>query len=137
MIAEHAACLVALTSCAGRQVTADPGDEFGAPEVGLPLLMFAGELAAVIQTGELRDRLPASLVTFSERAVTAATLTVAECLAGLVDAIQTYSELAARAATAGQPAGSAVRANSASAGRTEPAALRDRCHGTAVRPLSG
>jgi hypothetical protein len=94
MLAQHAACLIALTSAAARAVAADPGGEFGAPEIGLPVLMFAGELAAVVQPGEHRDQLPASLVAASEQAVTAASLTAAGCLAGLVDAIQAVSALA-------------------------------------------
>jgi hypothetical protein len=53
--------------------------------------MFAGELAAILQPGEHRDQIPASLVAVSEQAVTTATLTAAGCPAGLVDAIQTLS----------------------------------------------
>src|SRR5258708_26645441 len=60
MVAQHAACLIALTTAATRAVTADPGGELGAPEVGLPVLMFAADLAAPLQPGEHRDRLPAS-----------------------------------------------------------------------------
>lgn len=55
------------------------------PEIGLPVLMFVGELAAA---GQHRDQLPDSLVAAREQAVTTATLTAAGCLAGLVDAIQ-------------------------------------------------
>ncbi len=94
MVAQHAACLVALTAAAAWAVTADRGSDLGAPEVGLPLLMFAGELAAAVQPGEHRDQLPASLVAASEQAITTATFTAAGCLAGLVDAIQAMSALA-------------------------------------------
>jgi len=94
MVAQHAACLIALTSAAARAVADEPEAELGAPEVGLPVLMFAGELAAVLQPGEHRDQLPDSLVAASEQAVTTATLTAAGCLAGLVDAIQAVSALA-------------------------------------------
>jgi hypothetical protein len=94
MVAWHAACLIALSSAAASAVTADPGDDLGAPEVGLPVLMFAGELAAAVQPGQYRDHLPASLVTASEQAVTTATVTAAGCLAGLVDAVQALSALA-------------------------------------------
>ena len=94
MVAQHAACLIALTTGAARAMTDDPGCELGAPEVGLPVLMFAGELAAVVQPGEHRDQLPSSLVAASEQAVTTASLTAAGCLAGLVDAVQTLSALA-------------------------------------------
>jgi hypothetical protein len=94
MVVQHAACLIALTAAATRAVTADPGGEPGAPEIGLPVLMFAGELAAALQPGEYRHQLPASLVTASEQAVTAATLTAAGCLAGLAGAVQTLPALA-------------------------------------------
>jgi hypothetical protein len=94
MVAQHAACLIALTSAAARAVTEDPGGELGTPEIGLPVLMFAGELAAVLQPGEHRDQIPGNLVAASEQAVTTATLTAAGCLAALVDAIQTMSALA-------------------------------------------
>ncbi len=94
MIAQHAACLTALTAAAVRAITHEPGDDLGAPEVGLPVLMFAGELAAAVQPGEFRDQLPASLVAACEQAVTTATVTAAACLAGLVDAVQALSTLA-------------------------------------------
>jgi hypothetical protein len=94
MVAQHAACLAALTTAAARAVTADPGGDLGTPEVGLPVLMFAGELAAAVQPGPYHDQLPAGLVAASEHVVTAATLTAAGCLAGLVDAVQALSALA-------------------------------------------
>jgi len=94
MIAQHAACLAALTTAATRAVTTDPGDDLGAPEVGLPVLMFAGELAAAVQAGQYRDQLPDSLIAASEHVVTAATLTAARCLAGLTGAVQALSALA-------------------------------------------
>jgi hypothetical protein len=94
MVAQHVACLATLTTAATRAVTADPGSELGAPEIGLPVLMFAGELAAAVTPGHCREQLPASLVAASEHVVTAATLTAAGCLAGLVDAVQALSALA-------------------------------------------
>jgi hypothetical protein len=94
MVAQHAACLMALTSAAARSVAADPGGDFGTPDLGLPVLIFAGELAVVVQPDEHRDELPAKLVAASEQAVTTAALTAAECLDGLVDAIKAVSALA-------------------------------------------
>jgi hypothetical protein len=94
MVAQHAACLLALAVAAARAVTDDPGGELGAPEIGLPVLMFAGELATAVQPGNYRDQLPASLVAACEQAVTTATVTAAGCLAGLVDAVQALSALA-------------------------------------------
>jgi hypothetical protein len=94
MVAQHAACLIALTTAATGAAMDDEDREFGVPEIGLPVLMFAGELAAVVQPTGHRDQLPAGLVAASEQAVTAAALTAAGCLAGLVDAVQALSALA-------------------------------------------
>jgi hypothetical protein len=94
MVAQHAACLISLTTVAASAATGDDDREFGAPEIGLPVLMFAGELAAVVQPAGHRDQLPSSLVATSEQAVTTAALTAAGCLSGLVDAVQTFSALA-------------------------------------------
>lgn len=93
MVTQHTACLIALTTAAARAATAEPVSELGVPEAGLPVLMFASELAAV-QPGQHRDELPESLVAASEQAITAATLTAAGCLAGLVDTLQALSALA-------------------------------------------
>lgn len=93
MVAQHAACLIALTTAAGA--AADDDDRvFGVPEIGLPVLMFAGELAAVVQADVHRDQLPSGLVAASEQAVITATFIAAGCLAGLVDAVQALSTLA-------------------------------------------
>jgi hypothetical protein len=94
MIAQHLACLAALTTAAARAITDDPGGELGAPEIGLPVLMFAGELAAAIQPGEHRDQLPADLVAACEQVITTTTVTAAASLAGLTDAVQALSALA-------------------------------------------
>jgi hypothetical protein len=94
MVAQHTACLIALTAAAAQALTTDPGGELGEPDIGLPVLMFAGELAAVLQPSQHRDQVPASLVAACEQAITTATLTAAGCLAALTDAIQASSPLA-------------------------------------------
>lgn len=94
MIAQHLACLAALTTAAARAITDDPGGELGTPEIGLPVLMFAGELAAAIQPGEYRDQLPADLTAACEQVITTATVTAAASLAGLTDTLQALSALA-------------------------------------------
>jgi hypothetical protein len=66
----------------------------GAPEAGLPVFMFAGELATVVQTGKHCDQLPGSLAAASEQAVTASTVTGRRMLVGLVDAEEALSALA-------------------------------------------
>lgn len=68
-------------------VTTAPGGEFGARKVGLPVLMFARELAAVLLPGAHRNQLPGSLVDAGQQAVTEATLTAAGCPARPVDAV--------------------------------------------------
>jgi hypothetical protein len=94
MVAQHLACLAALTTAAAQAMTDDPGDELGAPEVGLPVLMFVGELAAAIQAGEYRDELPDDLVAACEQVITTSTLTAAVGLAPLTDTFQALSALA-------------------------------------------
>jgi hypothetical protein len=93
MIAQHVACLAAMTTAA-TLAAADTDGELGAPQIGLPLLMFAGELAVAVQPGEYRDQIPAALVAISEQAITTAAAMAATCLAGMVDAIQALSTLA-------------------------------------------
>jgi hypothetical protein len=94
MVAQHAACLIALTTAATGAAADEDDPEFGTPETGMPVLMFAAELAEVVQPAGHRDQLPATLVAACEQAVTTATLTAAQCLAGVVGAIQMLSELA-------------------------------------------
>ncbi len=79
---------------ATRAITDDPGGELGTPEIGLPVLMFAGELAAAVQPGEYRDQLPAELIDACEQVITTAPVTAAASLAGLGDAVQALSTLA-------------------------------------------
>jgi len=94
MIAQHLACLAALTTAAARAIADDPGDYLGTPEIGLPVLMFAGELATAIQPGQYRDQLPADLVAACEQVITTATVTTATALADLTDTVQALSTLA-------------------------------------------
>jgi hypothetical protein len=94
MVAEHASYLIVLATGAANDMAADPGDELGSAEIGLPLLMFAAELAAVVEADEHRDQLPADLVASCERTVAMATLAAAECLSGLTDAVRDLPSLA-------------------------------------------
>lgn len=91
---QHRACLAAMASAGDRAIATTPGSDIGTPQVGLRMVLFAGELAAAIQPGQYRGELPASLVAAREQTVTAATLVAAECLAGLVQTVQTLSALA-------------------------------------------
>jgi hypothetical protein len=93
MVAQHCACLTALAS-AVDQAAGDEPDDLGTPELGLPLVLFAGELASALQPVEFRSQLPDDLVRACEQTITTATLTAAECLAGLADALQALSALA-------------------------------------------
>jgi hypothetical protein len=93
MVAQHCACLTVMTSAISRD-TAEDHDELGSPELGLPLVLFAGEPAAALQPGQFRSELPGSLVQACEQTVTTATLASARCLAGLVETVQALSTLA-------------------------------------------
>jgi hypothetical protein len=92
MAAQHCACLTMMTSA----ITCDTAEEYGdlgSPELGLPLVLFAGELAAALQPGQFRGELPGNLVQVCEQTVTTATLAAARCLAGLVETVQALSAL--------------------------------------------
>jgi cytochrome c1 len=93
MVAQHCACLTVMTSAISRETAAED-DELSSPELGLPLVLFAGELAAALQPGQFRGELPGNLVEVCEQTVTAATLAAAGRLAGLVKTIQAFSALA-------------------------------------------
>jgi hypothetical protein len=93
MIEQHRACLAAMLSLVTNVIAAEPDDDLGTPELGLPLVLFAGELAAAVQPDEFRGELPAGLIHDCEQAITAATLAAAGCLAGLVEAVQALSAL--------------------------------------------
>jgi cytochrome c1 len=93
MVAQHCACLTEMTSAISRETAAED-DELGSPELGLPLVLFAGELAAALQPGQFRGGLPGNLVQVCEQTVTTATLAAAGCLVGLVETLQAFSALA-------------------------------------------
>jgi hypothetical protein len=80
MVEQHRTCLTAMVA-ALRVIAAEPRDVLGAPELGPPVLLFASELAAAIQSDEFRSELPDSLIRACEQTVTAATLAAAGCLA--------------------------------------------------------
>ena len=94
MVAQHCACLTVLASAVSQAAADRQPDDLGAPELGLPLVLFAGELAAALQPGQFRSELPADLVRACEQTVTTATLTAAGCLTGLVETVQALSALA-------------------------------------------
>jgi hypothetical protein len=94
MVAQHCACLAAMVAAAGRIIAAEPHHDLGTPEIGLPLVLFAGELAAALQPGQFRNELPAELIQASEQTVTTATLAAARCLSGLAETVQAFSALA-------------------------------------------
>jgi hypothetical protein len=94
MVAQHCACLTAMTSAISCEAAAEEPDELGSPELGLPLVLFAGELAAALQPGQFRGELPGNLVQVCEQTVTTATLAAAGCLAGLVETVQALYALA-------------------------------------------
>lgn len=94
MVARHCACLAALLAAAGQVIAGEPQDDLGTPEIGLPLMLFAGELAAAIQPDSYRSELPDDLVRTCEQTITTATLAAAGCLSVRVEAVQALSALA-------------------------------------------
>jgi hypothetical protein len=94
MVAQHCACLAAMVSAADRIIAAEPHDDLGTPELGLPLVLFAGELAAALQPDQFRNELPGDLVQACEQTITTATLAAAGCLADLAETVQALSALA-------------------------------------------
>jgi hypothetical protein len=93
MVEEHRACLEAMIATAGQITGATTPDDPDQTGMGLALVLFAGELASAVQPDELRGHLPPRLVAACEQTVTAATLTAAGCLTGIVEAVQALSLL--------------------------------------------
>ena len=94
MVAEHLDLLVTMGSAAAQTINGDPGGMFGAPEVGLPVLLFASELAAAVQPGAFRDELPDSMVRECDQVIGAVTIIAAESLTGLADVLRAASAIA-------------------------------------------
>ena len=94
MVAQHCACLTALASAISCAAADEQAGELGTPELGLPLVLFAGELAAALQPDQFRGELPDDLVRACEQTVATATVTAAGCLAGLFETVQALSALA-------------------------------------------
>lgn len=93
MVTEHHQHLSSLVSAVDKQTTATKWDDPGRPEVGLALVLFAGELASAVRPDEYRTQLPPPLVAACEQTVTAAMLAAAACLAGLMDMMQMLAPL--------------------------------------------
>jgi hypothetical protein len=93
MVERHRECLSSMVCAVDGLLAVTAWDDLGRPEVGLTLVLFAGELASAVRPGEFRAELPAGLVAASEQTVTAATLAAAGCVAGLVDAVQVLAGL--------------------------------------------
>jgi hypothetical protein len=93
MVERHRECLSSMVCAVDGLLAVTAWDDLGRPEVGLTLVLFAGELASAVRPGEFRAELPAGLVAACEQTVTAATLAAAGCVAGLVDAVQVLAGL--------------------------------------------
>jgi hypothetical protein len=94
LVAQHLELLTSMGSAAAETINADAGGMFGAPEVGLPVLLFASELAAAIQPGTFRDELPDSMVRECDQVIGAVTIVAAESLGGLADVLRAASAIA-------------------------------------------
>lgn len=93
MIEQHRQCLAAMTGAVDEVLNDPAGDDLGRPEVGLVLLVFAGELAAALQPDKFRAALPAEHAAHCEHTITNATHAAAGCVTGLVEAVQLLAEL--------------------------------------------
>ncbi len=93
MIEQHRQCLAAMTNAVDELLNDPAGDDLGRPEVGLALLIFAGELASALQPDNYRDALPADQAAHCEHTITNATLAAALSVTGLVEAMQLLAEL--------------------------------------------
>ncbi len=51
IIEQHRTCLMAMLVLVSNVIAAEPDDDLGTPELGLPLVLFAGELAAALEPG--------------------------------------------------------------------------------------
>ena len=79
MLEQHRICLTAMAA-ALRVIASEAHDVRGAPAIVLPVVLFAGELAAAISPGQVHGEIPDKVVRACEQTVTAATLAAAGCL---------------------------------------------------------
>jgi hypothetical protein len=93
MVDQHRQCLTLMSTAASQLLDSAAADDPGCPEVGLALLMFAGELASALEPRHYRDTLTADQIADCEHAITGATLAAAGCLTGLVEAVQLLAQL--------------------------------------------
>lgn len=94
MVTCHLAVLAAMGLEATGIMKTHPPRRFGAPEIGLPVLLFAAELAAAVQQSAFRDEMPDALVEACDQTIGTATIIAAESLAGLVSAFQAAAAVA-------------------------------------------
>ena len=93
MVQRHRECLSSMGCAVDGLLAVTAWDDLGRPEVGLALVLFAGELASAVRPGEFPAELPVGLVAACEQTVSAATLAAAGCVAGLVEAVQVLAGL--------------------------------------------
>jgi len=93
MVAEHHQCLSSLVCAIDEQITLTPENDPGRPEMGLALILFAGELASAVRPDEFGAQLPAPLIAACEQTVTAAMRAAAACLAELAEMVQVLAHL--------------------------------------------
>ena len=93
MIDQHRQCLTLMTADVNELLDHTAADDIGRPDVGLVLLLFAGELASALQPANNDDTLSADQIAACEHAITTATLAAAGCVTGLVEAVQVLAEL--------------------------------------------
>lgn len=93
MVDQHRQCLTQMSAAVSQLLDNAATDDLGHPEIGLTLLMFAGELASALQPRHYRDTLTAEQIADCEHAITGATLAAAGCVTGFLDAMQLLAQL--------------------------------------------
>jgi len=93
MVEEHLKRLDEMVEAADVLIELAPTDHPLRPEVGLGLVMFAGELASAIRPDEFGPELPEDLVSSSMETVTESMAAAAGCLASLSAMYQALLEV--------------------------------------------
>lgn len=93
MLDQHRQCLTLMSATVSELLEGTGVDDLGHPEVGLALLMFAGELASALEPHHYRYTLTAEQIADCEHTITGATLAAARCVTGLIEALQLLAEL--------------------------------------------
>ncbi len=93
MLDQHRQCLTLMNAAVSQLLDSAATNDLADPEIGLTLLMFAGELASALQPHHYRDALSAEQIADCEHTITGAALASAQCVTALAEAIQLLAQL--------------------------------------------